>query len=241
MLREQIRVLEDAFLAKYWRFVPEAVSRVALDICVPVRDLCALVRNSAYPVVSMDRIYVPTAAQFLEVTRVTNPDTGTVCLGPRSGCAALEEQVQSISGDNIVLADVGAFDGNTIAQVVEVLECAGKTVQNVLLAFSSTTAAQKIRQQKPLTALYTFDFYEWIELRDLFGIDGRNVGLQNGQRQFIPYCENLTQWASIPKDAEKQAATLCRQYNAKLMQLLTQNNYDIRKIGLLVPYQGGVL
>jgi len=51
-----------------------------------------------------------------------------------------------------------------------------------------------------IITVYGANFYEWIELRDLLGIDGRAVGLSfEGYRLYIPYWENLTEWASILK------------------------------------------
>ena len=71
-----------------------------------------------------------------------------------------------------------------------------------------------------MSVLRTFNFYEWIELRDLFGIDGRATGILNGIRTFMPYWENLTQWASIPQCNEQKVAELCKYFNARLLAKL---------------------
>jgi len=89
-----------------------------------------------------------------------------------------------------------------------------------------------------IITVYGANFYEWIELRDLVGIDGRAVGLSSeGYRLYMPYWENLTEWASIPKESMAPVKEICLKAYKAIMQLLRGNGSDISKIGKIVEYK----
>src|SRR3989339_316005 len=126
-----------------------------------------------------------------------------------------------------------------IKEEVRDLENSGLDIEEIYLGFSSNKANRRINNNRKLTALNLFDFYEWIEMRDFFGIDGRNVGMDSDTRLYIPYWENLPKWASISKEKEREVAELCKDYNGILLGLLKQEEYDVRKIGRMIKYEGG--
>jgi len=213
---------------------------VAIDANAVSMELETKTRRNGYPVISLDRVYLTNADGYLEVTRITNPKTGEVKVSERPGNRPLSEQINGLRKyDKIVLADVGAFEGGTLLEISEMLEKSGLKIEEIYLGFSSNEANRKINKSRKLTALNLFDFYEWIEIRDFFGIDGRNVGMDSGTRLYIPYWENLPKWASIPREKEQEVAELCRYYNGTLLDLLKQRGYDVRKIGKTIIYEGG--
>lgn len=198
-----------------------------------------MVRRNGYPVISLDRVYLTNADEYLEVTRITDPRTGEVKVSERPGNISLSEQINILRKyGKIVLADVGAFEGGTLLEISEMLEKNGLKIEEIYLGFSGNEANRRINNSRKLTALNLFDFYEWIELRDFFGIDGRNVGMDNNIRLYIPYWENLPKWASISEEKEQEVAELCRVYNGTLLDLLKQKGYDIKKIGKTINYKG---
>ena len=77
----------------------------------------------------------------------------------------------------------------------------GISVKQVYLGVAGRGVEAELKDGNvEIITVYGANFYEWIELRDLLGIDGRAVGLSfEGYRLYIPYWENLTEWASILK------------------------------------------
>src|SRR3989339_22069 len=164
-IKEEVRDLENRFLYDFWQYIPENLDKVAVNANPVSAQLETMVRRNGFPVISLDRVYLTNADEYLEVRRINN--------------------------------------------------------------------------NRKLTALNLFDFYEWIEMRDFFGIDGRNVGMDSDTRLYIPYWENLPKWASISKEKEREVAELCKDYNGILLGLLKQEEYDVRKIGRMIKYEGG--
>jgi len=218
-----IRKLEEAFLSEFWQYIPANAVGVALSCDELSKSLEA--RMVGGPVVSLDRVYFPKADSYLDVTRLTDQKTGRVRIGPRPGAVPLEQQLAGISGP-VVVADVGAYEGTTLLEI-----CAAMQVSSIYLGVADKKALDRLSKQVPTLCLYTFDLCEWIELRDLFGIDGRIIP-SNGNRRFMPYWENLPGWASVPQDA----APLCKRYNKELLALLEV--YDLGLIGEVVAYGG---
>lgn len=235
----KIKGLESEFLSEFWPFVPSEYGKLALETSDLRVQLSCAMSNRDLPVISLDRVYLPNAQGYLEVTRLTNPKTGIVSLGPRPGTPELTKQIDALAKyKRIILADVGAFTGDTLLELCDRVETKGIKVEEVLLGLSSVSASQRTNSVRKVTALNEYIFYEWLELRDLFGIDGRNVGFENGSRLYIPYSENLTEWASIPKEFERDVANLCRNFYQKLIGCLKQQEIDTKKIGNPIRYMG---
>lgn len=251
--KAQIKYLEEQFLKVFWGFVPSniadngngekriLVKRMVGEVEPVVRRLEFINSVKNYPTISLDRIYVPKADYFLDITRLTNPKTGEVRLSERPGTMKLEEQLRELPNYNCVnLSDVGAFSGESLLEIVERIKSRGINVRSITLGFADLSAMNKLAgivDSVSMPVLYPIPrFYEWIELRDLFGIDGRAVGF-NGRRKFIPYWENLTQWASVPPENEVMAVGLCKEYNKRLIAVLKKEGQDVSKIGIQVPYE----
>lgn len=176
----------------------------------------------------MDRIYFPIADKYLEATRITDPVTGEVIIGERSGTLPLDWQLEQLRGyRSIVLADVGSFEGTTLLKICSLLEQKGLGIEEIVLGFVGKVAQEKLGSKYKLSSVYNFEFYEWIELRDFFGIDGRR---QFGTDRIMPYWNNLPLWASISVSDEQSVVCLCKEYNTKLMDVLVKGGYDIQKI-----------
>ena len=238
--KKKIKELEDRFLSSFWPYIIKAIDKVAIDASSVSKQLESLVCRNKYPVISLDRVYLTNADVYLEVTRITNPKTGEVRIAERPGSKPLQKQINNLKKyKRIVLADAGAFEGRTLLEICGALEGEYIKIQEIYLGFSSNETNRKINKSRKLTTLNLFDLYEWIELRDFFGIDGRNVGILYGTRQFIPYWENLSKWASIPKESEHDVTELCKEYNKILLEALKKERCDIRKIGQIVRYEGG--
>ena len=249
--KNEIKNLEDDFLTEYWQYVPRSVQWSngewnvecqTKQASIVATKLTALTKSNGLPIVGLDRIYVLEAERYLEVTRQTDPKTGKIRLAERPGCLALEEQMANLRDEyrQIALADVGAFEGKTVLTLCAMLADNGIDVTNVYLGFMNKEllTAEKVRSISvvpKVSVLETMRLYEWIELRDLFGIDGRCVGTKNGRKAFMPYWENL-KWASVPEKNIPSTATLCKEYNKKLLSVLERDSFDTSKIGLVVKW-----
>jgi hypothetical protein len=238
-LKEEIRNLEEKFVEDFGKYVPTEASYSAVNAMDISNQMAQVLSESSFPVVSLDRVYIPSAKNYLEVTRQTDQFTGKVKIAERPGSLSLEEQIKQIRDyGEITLADVGAFEGATLVDICTLLGQQGIIVKNIVLGISSYEANDKLRKISELTSFNSFKFFEWIELRDLFGIDGRNVGLNEGKRLFIPYWENLGRWASIAEKDLVSVADLSREANCKLIGKLWQAGYDLNYIGRPVKYFG---
>lgn len=239
-LRAELRTLERKFLRVFFNLLPNEINNVSLDASFVSDQITEYVRARNVPVVSLDRVYLPDANDYLEVTRVTNRESGEVRIAERSGKLKLEEQLERLGAQygRICLVDVGAFEGKTILDLCEMLNTAGVSVEEICLGISGKEAKEKIEQRFRLKTFSTFNFYEWIELRDLFGIDGRNVGFENGKRLIMPYWENICKWASVPEEKRRFAENLCRKFNREIIGRLWQEGYDLTKLGVPVRYLG---
>lgn len=242
-LKRNIFCLEDCFLSEFWRYVPLEVNRICIDALLASWELESVCEMSKLPVISLDRVYISEADAYLEVTRLTDPNTGAVTIAPRPGAPALDEQMDPLRRyKRICLVDVGAFEGSTLIEVCKALEDRDISIEDIFLGFSSIGANAAINNDRKMTPLYLFEFYEWIELRDLFAIDGRKVAdgaVGESINRFIPYRENLGKWASIPESFVLEVRELCLRYERALVDLLRENCCDIAKIGNKVGYFGG--
>jgi len=238
-LRKDVKGLEQRFVSEFQRYVPSNVEYTCVEAQNISDQIASKLVEVKSPIVSLDRVYIPRAQEFLEVTRQTNQQTGEVKIAERPGAPSLKEQIEGIKKyKTIALADVGAFEGVTLLDICDLLSQQGINVDEVILGISSNDANKKLNARRKVSALNLFNFYEWIELRDLFGIDGRNIGIKNGRREFIPYWENLCKWASISTESREEVETLCKEFNSQLIGKLWQEGYDLSRIGRPVKYLG---
>lgn len=218
-----IDALEDRFLQEFWAYVPANIIKESVSADALSKLLQYLLSQENLPVVTLDDVYVnPSKVNgFFSVTRLTDPKTYETKIGSRPGAPSLEEQISKLAskykGKEIALADVGAFEGNTLVDVISMLEKASIKIPKVYLGVWGTQAINKVNGAvKQTVALRTYDLFEWIELRDFFGIDGRKT--ESGK--IIPYWENLEKWASIVPENVQQVRELCQKYNGLLNDIL---------------------
>jgi hypothetical protein len=216
--------LSDEFVRKFWKVsgLPQNVERCERSASELSGKLMAMLRKTGYDVISLDRVYVPNAPAYLEVTRKTDPQTDAVTISERSGTRPLPEQLASLKKyENVAVVDVGAYGGDTLLEVCRMLDEQGTCVKEIYLGVAGDKVSAKIDGRRELNVIEEFNLYEWIELRDFLGIDGRYVGLsKSGNKLYRPYWENLVKWASIPEENEPKVAELCSTYAAKLMTIL---------------------
>lgn len=240
--KSELKKIEVEFLNKFWEFIPKDKRKCSLEASDVSRKIeCYLERRKReYTVVSLDRIYCKNADEYLEVTRLTSPFSGKVCIAERPGKEKLYHQIKRLKNySKIILSDVGAFEGKTIINLCELFEKEKIDIAEVCLGIVREEAEIKIRARYNLKSVYKINFYEWVELRDLIGIDGRNAGLRNGKRLIIPYWENSIKWASIPENKESNFQELSKEFNSRVIWRLWQEGYDLSYIATPIKYYGG--
>lgn len=238
----KIGKLEDDFLCKFWQCIPLDCKKTAFGLENLKNNLYLSYKQEQLPCISLDQLYAPCtlvssspwSALDLSVTRITNPITGRKQLGARPGKKPIDAQIDDIAREykKIALVDCGAFEGDTLVEIIDRFNLKGVIVGCVYLAISSYSAKDKISKKCDTKVNNLFNFKDWVELRDLFGIDGRKVS--EVENAFIPYWENLSEWASISKNKEQCASELCQKYNALLLELLAESGYPIDGIGKTV-------
>ena len=249
-MQKQLSSLQEEFVQKFWEAakLPNRIERYELDASELSAELENVIRdNCKTPLISLDRVYIQNGSSFqmvndfLDVTRRTDPITGAVTLEERPGSRPLIEQIVYLRNHHseVSLADVGSFTGDTLLKIIKWLENEGISVKQVYLSVAGKGVEAKLKDTNvEVITVYGANFYEWIELRDLLGIDGRAVGLSSdGDRLYIPYWENLTEWASIPEESVEPVKEICQSSYKAIMQLLRDNGYDVSKIGRIMEYK----
>ncbi|RMF55354.1 hypothetical protein D6745_02510 [Candidatus Woesearchaeota archaeon] len=186
---------------------------------------------------SLDRIYVRNADTYLDVSR-TMDNNGSVLITERPGTQDLAEQIANIGSPHTInLIDVGVFEGGTLKVVCDLLQRQGNVINAVTVAVLNSNSEDKLRKSLgsdvKIDAVQEYNLSEWIELRDFFGIDGRKVVGKQGC--FVPYWENLSEWASIPGERVENTRKLCQNFNKRLLELLDSQGYNISRIGKPIP------
>jgi len=250
-IRKQLSSIQEEFVSKFRNAVklPDGIEIYQLSASELSAALKNVIRNCKTPLISLDRVYIQNenggsfqmVNDFLDVTRRTDPITGAVTLEERPGSRPLVEQITYLRNhySEVSLADVGAFTGDTLLKIIKWFENEGISAKQVYLGVAGEGVEAKLKDINiEIMTVYGANFYEWIELRDLLGIDGRAVGLSSeGDRLYIPYWENLTEWASIPEESIEPVKEICRNAYRAIMQLLRDNGYDTSKIGRIVEYK----
>ncbi len=226
--KQEIILLENEFLSEFCKFIPndvEFIQSYALEVST---QLVEIISGNSNPTLSLDRVYMPISTYSFEITRLTDPITGKITFGSRPGYPSLQDQLCVIDrSKKITVADVGAFEGDTLIDTCTLLENNGVNVENILLGYSGESGIQKLETRWPVQCLNTYVFYDWIEMRDLLGIDGRRIAGKSG---FVPYYENLNGWASISSEVSDVASDVCRAFSDRLYNLLSSEGYDTGKI-----------
>ena len=200
-IRKQLSSIQEEFVSKFRNAVklPDGIEIYQLSASELSAALKNVIRNCKTPLISLDRVYIQNenggsfqmVNDFLDVTRRTDPITGAVTLEERPGSSPLVKQITDLRNyySKVSLADVGAFTGDTLLKIIKWLENGGISVKQVYLGVAGKDVEAELKDiNAEVMTVYGANFYEWIEARDVLGIDGRAVGLSTeGYRLYIPY------------------------------------------------------
>ncbi|MDE1825306.1 MAG: hypothetical protein KGH61_02060 [Candidatus Micrarchaeota archaeon] len=255
---KQLKRLEDEFISEFkWTLGDKAVIKkvdaesLASDMKSKLTELREA--NPNHILISLDRVYVPMADHHIEVTRGLDPHTSQSLHGVnRHNTMPVEVQItdlrwlQDIKKRNnmgrplmVILTDVGAFDGTTLKMLVSLLQENGIKVDKIVLGVSTSwghTALKDAYGDSVFVCNLYDDIYEWMELRDLMLIDGRQAVMGhyvNGIRHFVPYSEMLVKEAHVINIAsyEKAARKTCYKFYNQVMELLDELQINRDRVG----------
>ena len=225
---QELHRLEEEYVGQLEQYIPEDVNYEFIRTDTVQDWMDEKMSESQNPVVSIDDVYPSDELvdAYLDATRITDKDTGESVTGTRSGVETYDENIDRISSeyDKIDLVDIGAFTGGTIEETINDFEEHGVEVDNVYLPVNGSDL--------DVESMEDYTFRDWLELRDLFLIDGRKVG--EGPNKFIPYSENLAEWAAIPEEFEDEVEELSMSAYEETAEIL---GVDKSEVGEHVPFK----
>ncbi len=129
----------------------------------------------------------------------------------RAESDSLEAQVRRLKHRNYDVVDIGIFSGKTMLEQLNLLRNQGINIDCLVVALAGRNALQSANGRQYLIDPHTkestgievkvpteriFDWGEWIEVRDLIGLDGRSI--KSAGRTYECYSTCLNEQASIP-------------------------------------------
>lgn len=196
------------------------------------------------PIISADSVYARKAADFyLQSNRIISSAGELIGEAQRPSYPPLFQQIELLRQkpemrDRVLLLDSGAFSGNSLLQMVELLEEKGIKVSEVLLGVEvfGATDALKEKNIECRSILKIKDPIDWIEARDFIPFTplcGRVIGDRNGPitieglsfaAPYILPSGNPVEWASIPEDKAKKFSRRCWEISRQLFTNLEKVN-----------------
>ncbi len=183
----KVNQLGDEFIKNFWQAsgLPSSIGRCELEASQLSSRLSSLLQGDKNAYLSLDRVYVPFAPAYLEVTRLTDPNTGKVEISERPGSRPILEQIAKIESNRIALADVGTFKGETLLRIMEMLEGRRISVTGIYLGVSNYQIEPRLNTVRELRVVKRFNFYEWIELRAAFRHRREECGAECGRHENV--------------------------------------------------------
>ncbi len=180
--------------------------------------------ESSVGVISMDRVYLRTNPA-IQVTRVMDEELKKCRTGARFGCLCLEKQIDLIKGryEKVILIDDVLFSGQVMTDVISLLKEAGIEVTATISGIAIGEGIREVkkmgtdvfwarRYREVIDEICERDFYPGVPL------SGRSLNegdVERGVPYLLPFGKPR-EWASIPKEKEKDFSIFCLKQTAKL-------------------------
>lgn len=184
-----------------------------------------LVRESTYPVVSLDRTYVdesqPNLMGYLDATRTVNTNLQSTGLKSRLRENSLMQQIyrlaQVADGRPITLIDDVIFEGKTLLEIIEKFRDQGVSIDQVLTGIAIQEGIDLL-EANGISVKTVVDPYEQVideicerDFRVGAPYSGRTI-LNGSTTMGAPYLKPFgkpEQWASIPEDNALDFSLFC--------------------------------
>lgn len=251
--KQKIELLEEEFTKRLGQelsdfFDYDVVSADTIDKTMEK----SVKRSSRLPIIGLDDVYfrgIPTDGEVSITRLVTDVNNfDKKILGPRKGYASLEEQMTSLekdfSGKDVALMDVGVFEGETLLDkergVINMMKSRGINVMRLYVSIVNSPALQKFNDAgiEIVTSnkLYDFTGGDWLEVRDLLGLDGRKISseqydLNKNTQLFAKYIQDpqtLKAGANIQDGVTASIVLdLCSMYQKKLLREIRKDCFQV--------------
>jgi hypothetical protein len=184
-----------------------------------------LVREAAFPVISLDRTYVdesqPNLMGYLDATRTVDTNLQSTGLRSRLRENSLQQQIyrlaQGADGRTITLIDDVIFEGKTLLEIIEKFRDQGVNIDQVLTGIAIQEGIDLL-EANGISVKTVVDPYDQV-IDEICERDFR-VGAPYSGRTIIngkttmgaPYLQPFgkpEQWASIPKDNALDFSLFC--------------------------------
>lgn len=214
------------------------------------QDMKDMLKQRDEPIITLDDVYFKDN-KFdgeISITRlvqdVNNFDVKRI--GPRKGSPELVDQVRDLidkyKGQNVGLADIGIFEGETILSdegIIKTLYDQGITVNKIYAPIINEPAKQKFKDrgiELITNKSYNFEGGDWLEVRDLLGLDGRKIdtnGFTTNNNTYL-FARYIQDPMTLKKGANIQdgvSATIildmCNMYQKKIFREIRKDKYQV--------------
>lgn len=239
-VQEKLKNIENVFSTKMNQFTDSSLRFSLIEEDVIEAEMKMMLAEESRPIVSVDDVYFTKSSEdFYSMTRLTNPDDSSdKVIGPRFGKKTLSEQRERLANkygnEEIALIDIGIFHGDTLLEEILInFPQAGINVGKVYCVVGNKDYLKKfIDAGVELVVAREYDFFDWVEARDLLGFDGRKPQREklsgyDNINLVIPYKDALDAWAGI-KDPSDSLKALCEQACEDLIDILKDDNINTR-------------
>jgi len=217
-----------------------------------IRDgMRKFIRQTDIPVVSMDRVYVRTNPE-IQIARMVDKSLNDCGTGPRFGAPSIQEQIVRVKAkySKIALVDDVLFSGNVMAEIVSSLKKVGVAVPVVIVGIAIGEGVERIQRQtgsevrsvkyyrEVIDEICERDFYPGVPLSGRFVIGPK---IETGAPYLLPP-GRPHEWASIPKEKEKEFSVFCLKQTIKLWEAIEKISgkivrcHDLERIPLGISY-----
>lgn len=210
-----------------------------------------LIKQTRLPAVSMDLVYIQTNPE-IQVSRMIDEFLDDCSIGPRFNALSISEQLLKIKEkhNEIVLVDDVVFSGEVITKIILSLKAINIKVPKIVAGIIIGQGAKKIKKETDveiLTNRYYKEVIDEICERDFYpgiSLSGRLVvgsKIETGAPYLLPFGKPH-EWASIPKEKEKEFSIFCLNQTIKLWEAIEKASNrivrccDLERIPLGISY-----
>lgn len=213
--REALRSLEEKVIGVVRENLPpniKLLSVPSLELRKGVERIVEMIGEvyEVGKVITLDPIYYDKTPWRIEVNRVIDPFGNLLGIAERPGTPPLEEQLDRLDGlrgEEVIVADAGAWSGDTQSKIKKKLEEKEIKVVGVVVGIAPqpVDVVANVRLINPV---------DYLEGRDLVGISGRVIGVFiNGVLRstslYTPYwAGDIERWASLSDQVRPRLAAL---------------------------------
>ena len=196
----------------------------------------------------------------LEINRIIDRQGKIIGRGPRPGYPVIDEQIEGIAaitnGLPLILAEDGAFSGETMIYLLERFKRQRLSVNSIVIGFGFPEALASIGSvfKGEIIVEHVDDFVDWMPDHDFMPFlpnCGRVLGIpwddgalplytHNGASYSVPYilpfCP-MSEWTRIPQKHCYDLSCFCVEQTRKLFEMLDKLNNRRLTIGELIYTQ----